>query len=217
MRRFRVLAVVALLLTAVLLTGCLNKEWSYDFTATEASIDDWTLDSSGELYEFVEEGLSMNCAGIWTPFTFSGDMTILLDFILGVDEANYASLRISIEDGSLWDEENEIYLAFRCLGDPVYEEWGIDESSDGSGYCEYCEEGQVPGLNHNGENTLKVVKTGNQLTVYMNKTKLRTIKLEHFAGENNYIWLKTGKVGGEIILQRIEVKYSGEKTPGPVS
>lgn len=215
MKKARIIAMTAVVLIAALLSGCLSKTWSYDFSDPEADINDWYVENYGA-YEFTVDGLSMSHVNITTPISFSGDMTVIVDFLLSVDVDNRARLEVGIEDDILWDGDNSLYADFWCLGDPESEGWEIEDYGNLTGYIDYERYEQVPGIRYDGSNTLKMVKTGNQFTMFMNGTKLRTITLEHFAGLSNYVTIFTGENGGDITIKNIEVKYSGDVTDGPV-
>ncbi len=214
MKHLRMLAIAAILLIAVSSSGCLMWTWTYDFTASDAAIEDWY--SNYGSYEFVDDGLTMSHMSLTTPVYFIGDFTMTAVFVLDVDEDNHARLEIGLGDGINWSFDNGFYVDLWCLGSTENEGWLIEEW-DHDNYVYYQEQGPIGPIYYQGENVIKLAKCGSTFTFFLNGVKMYTMVAKYADMNETFvtIWSGQGELG-RLTYKRIEVKYEGISDPWPI-
>lgn len=215
MKYLRMLAIGIVLLVAVSSTGCKFWTWAYDFTAPEATLEDWYCDYGGE-YELDESGLSMKHTTISTPVYFIGDFTVTITFDLDVDEDNRARIDVYLGEDILWSSDDGIYVDLWCIGDQESEGWMIEEW-DTNNTLYYYDDGPIGPLVYQGENTLKFIKCGDVYTFFINGAKMYTIEAKYADLSESFITIWTGQGQlGNLTIKNVEVKYEDISEPWPV-
>ncbi|HOS50002.1 MAG TPA: hypothetical protein PLI10_01105 [Bacillota bacterium] len=215
MRNARCFAIVALILLAVTSSGCLDKTWSYDFTADSARLADWHHAGIVENFVLTNEGLSMvegTSGRISSPVLFSGDISMTIEVDIMVDAEDAAWFEICLMDEKLGYEENCAYVCFKELGHEG-ENWEL------GAYGPLVEESSahwsmVPGLVRNGTNTLKLDKKGSTIKLLINNTLVATFDMSVCAAEDYYLSISIGETDvGHIKLSKVNANCSGMITP----
>lgn len=213
----------------------IRKTWSFDFT-TAADLDGWFLDTysadstvrskvkpridvreievSGIVadtgYTLTSDGLSLNYNGVSSPFAFTGDFTMFVEFSLIVDGINDVNFECYPADAQAWIPDNFIYSFFHYIGNAGLEEWYVDDTGP-LNYLEIVyETGTVPELNRNGINTWKVVKNGNSFETWINSYMIASFNATFCQSSKYYLTLYSELSGGTIYFRNVKIDYNGE-------
>ncbi len=215
MRYLRMLVIMAVLLVAVSSSGCKFWTWAYDFTAPEASLEDWYCNYGGD-YELDDAGLAMRHVTISTPVYFIGDLTATVTFDLDVDEERNARLEVGLSEGIFWEAVDGMYIDMWCIGNPDSEGWLIEEW-DSDNYVYYEEQGPIGPVIYEGENVLKLTKCGDSYTFFLNGAKMFTMVAKFADLSENFLNIWTGQAElGNLIVKNVEVKYEEISEPWPI-
>ena len=215
MKYLRMLAIAIVLLVAVSSTGCKFWTWAYDFTAPDATLEDWYYDSGGE-YNLDDNGLAMRHKTISTPVYFIGNITVTVTFDLDVDEDSNARVEVALTDGILWGSTDGMYIDMWCIGDQEDEGWLIEEW-DSDNYVYYQEQGPIGPLFYQGENTFKLTKCGDTYTFFLNGAKMYTMVAKFADLSESFVNIWTGQNEmGNLLIKNVEVKYEEISEPWPV-
>lgn len=216
MRFLRTLSIVFILIFSMLmLSGCGGEVWSFDFTtASPSQLDDWFIDSFSGTVNYTPDGAVLDDQGIASPVSFDGDWTMSVVFDLDVDDFNTVYFELFPGSSQGWEPNDYIYSYFDYVGmtDDDWEEWYVDDTGDSASNWTVWEdeEGVIPGLNRDGENTWKITKSGDHYTTYMNSSRLSSFTADYCDGsEDFFLNIYAELDGGSVTFKSVEVKYKG--------
>lgn len=218
MKYFRFALIIAFIAFATLNAGCLKSIWMYDFTAVGADIDDW-YNSQPEYEIEPGVGITMNHGYLATPVWFDGDLTVTIEIELDVNETSNARFEFWLADGIFWNYDEDAWWDFYCLGDTEEERWYYGEwsGSENAGYEEsyYME---IPGIEHEDINIIKIYKVGDNYRVTWNGEPVGSFSANYFDGEEMFLHIWTGQPQlGNITIRKVQVEYTGEiSDPWPI-
>ena len=217
MRNARSFAVVALILLAVTSSGCLDKVWSYDFTADTAKLEDWHYNGNAEYFNLTDEGLSMDAGTsgrIFTPVLFNGDISITVEMDVVGDEQGATDFDICLVDKKLGDDENCVFVSFKNLSS-IEENWIRGVYSPEVDECRIYRS-EVPFLDKDGPNTIELDKRGNTVKLSINEKLATTFDMSIYQAQDYYllIWMRESS-NGNIVIKKVDVKYGGTITLDP--
>jgi len=191
-------------------TGCLNKLWSYDFTAAFADIDDWYHYITGS-YSVDGDGLFLSNGAINPPHYFVGDMSLKIYFSLNVFEGHTLSMEIGFSDDLHWEGGNEIWASLFALGDDDGEWWQLGDYGIATDQDNQIHPEDVPHLLRNGLNTVEIKKIGNILSLTVNGYPTGQMTIVNFQGVHLFPTISTSTAEVDrILIKKVEVRYSGD-------
>jgi len=201
-------------------TGCGIQwlTWSYDFTSPNATLDDWYYKDMGDgsFCNITAAGLSMRHFYLSAPHWFSGDMELIAQFFLDVDNENNARFEFGIANDILWESTNDIWADMWCLGDENEDDDPLDDEAYEFGVWQDGDDPDlwtkypVPWLNRSGLNTVKISKIGNRFSLYVNGIIVKTLVSDKYTADSNYVTMDTGQSGGTLIIKNVIVKYTDD-------
>ena len=86
MQLCRKLTIIALIFLVLALSGCEPKVYYFNFADEQSLTNEegtWFVDMPGD-HEFTTHGLLMNGTLLCAPYKYSGDFTIIMEFLLDV-------------------------------------------------------------------------------------------------------------------------------------
>lgn len=205
----QILAVVGIVLI-LSLSGC-GKTWAVTFTTT-TDLDTWAKQDWFTPYtlQLFADGMYLDgkiCIG---PYGFSGNFTETITFNLDTMVANTVPMiEFTLSDGLLAPVSDFVQAIFNHVGDIGIETYGFYETGAtmNSGT-------EIPSLNRDGSNTFKLVKTGDNIKMYMNDTILCDYDLVGCTLTNFYPYLNVNAAdSSQIRITGISFKYRGNMIP----
>lgn len=217
MRIVRTMMIVLLLTFAVVIAGCEEKTWSFDFTtASDADLAGWLMDENPGASSITPdpvywdlvpgEGLLLSFYGAAAPFAFSGDFTMTVAFSLDVDSANQVYFEMYPGDERAWEPGNYILSAFDYVGLTGAEVWYVGDNHEEV----VNETGNIPGLVRDGNNTWKLIKKGRSYQTWMNESMISSFTADNSSGSSYFPTLYAEQMGGTVYFKSVTVAYKGQ-------
>jgi len=213
LRTAKAAAIILALAVALSMAGC-SKTYTFDFT-TAPNMNAWYLQDWFSPYTCIvnSDGLYLNGKIAVGPYGFTGDFTMSFVFELHVSNAEQVSMiEILLGYDGAAPVSQYISALLNNLGSDTNENYNLYENggSYGSGTA-------IPGIDYDGINTLKIVKNGNNIKMYMNgSTKICDHDIISCSLVTFYPRLNvSSSVGERMRFKRLEVKYSGDMIPRP--
>lgn len=216
MKATRIAISVLAILLLFSLSGC-NKTWYVNFT-NGSSIADWHIDDWGGSYTHDSQGLRIDYLGFFSPFSFTGDLTLTIVFTLDTASDRTVDFEVGLYDninGHLSD--NKINNHFNNVGNTSLEYIGVSEfgpSIDPDWHYTITQHVEIPGINRNGRNTYKLVKIGNDISITMNDSTVANFTMGYYEAENFIILIGADACNGGIVcFKSLKLQYTGERSP----
>lgn len=211
--RIFVIAALAVVLS-IMTGGCFGNIWRVSF-ALPNNYSDWHQeDFGGELDSVTGIGVRLDEWALNSPVAFDEDFTITVNFILNTDADNTATFGICIGDGAGFFPSNYIYSRFSNLGYEDYEDWNVDDDGAGTVIQVEATDSTLPTLLRKGPNFWKLIKTGNNIKIFVNLYKVADFPLARCAAAKYFINLYSELTGGgDVIFTSVKVDYKGSIVP----
>ncbi len=210
MKAARSAAIIIALAAVISMAGC-SKTYTFNFT-TAPNMNEWYLQDWFSPYTCIidSDGLYLNGKIAVGPYGFTGDFTMSFVFELHVTNATPVTMiEILLGYDGAAPVSQYITALLSNLGSDSTESYNLYENG-GS----YSSGAAVPGLNYNGTNTLKIVKTGDNIKMYMNAVNICDSDIISCNLVTFYPRLNVSSSSGDRMrFKRLEVKYSGDMIP----
>jgi len=159
----RVLFVLIVIGAMLSMQGC-NKTWSVVFNS-QKSLNGWEIQDLAPPYEtyISPDGLYVDGDVVHAPFGFEGDFTMEIVFELHLGQSVMPMLQFLFSGGEDAYFSKFIASTFQDINNPT-ENYYIIENPP---YVLLGNDNLIPGLDRDGTNTYKFVKTGSHIMVYM--------------------------------------------------
>jgi len=207
--RLLVIAALAVVLS-IALGGCFGNTWKVSF-ALPNNYSDWAQqDLLGSIESVPAFGVRLNKWALSSPVAFDEDFTITVNFSLITDADETALFGICVGDEKGFFPSNYIYSRFNNIGLEDFEDWWIED--DGASAVRPVDviDSTLPTLLRKGPNIWRLVKTGNNIKVYVNLYKVADFPMANCAAAKYYINLYSDLTGGgDVIFTSIKVDYKG--------
>jgi len=192
------------------LTGGLLAKESCLITAS--NLLNWYKDSQGGAVSFIDGvGARLNMDGIASPFAFSGDFMFNIDFTLFCTTGSTASIVFVLGDSQKWAPDFYVRMLMRDVGEPNLEDLFVQEfGKKAPGFSLKKENAEIPNLNRNGKNTISIVKSGINMSAFLNKALLASFDLSVCSAAKYYLYLSSYLTGGDVVFNGCEVYYEGQ-------
>lgn len=231
MKSRHMLMAILVLSVSLILSGCTNYDYEYFFSfKDEQDLSNangtWILECDYSTdYGFNPQGINLQWANLASPWRYSGDIRVTVNFWLNVNEDYYYWLGLGLSDSTWWCERaaNDVHMDMNYLGYSSEESYYIADHDTLDDYeaVHYEDYGVFDGLNKNGFNEYVLTKTGNKIVARMNGVNFASFRLDEYDSEwfgpnlgSVCMGLQNALYG--VTFESIKVEYSGIVSPMPV-
>jgi hypothetical protein len=215
MKALRIVLMVVLIVFAISSAGCM-KTWIFDFTGS-TSLSDWHISDWSGSYVRDGLGLRINNMGFVSPFAFTGDFTLTVEFTLDTAADRHVYIEIGFQDDIEAEYLSRFNHHFGGVGDTANEYYGISEFGPDTdpdwNYTVPNIHGAIPGIARNGANTYILKKTGTNVEIKLNGVELADITASYYEGAQSALFISSELYDGILYFEKIKVQYDGEMIP----
>lgn len=210
MKTLRIYLAMAVLLLALVLSGC-QRTWTVDFTkALPADLADWGGSSAWNLNEPPGSGLTIREYNVTSPIGFTSDFTLTLDMWMDIDISNTANFRIWVGDNESDYPEHYITCEFDMAGDEANEEVLVHEDGEGLEYRDVETRKPIPGFK-NGDNVFRLSRKGDAIRITLNGSLISSFTALYFKPAVSYVnFLTDADTSTDVYFRKIQVSYAGD-------
>ena len=208
----RVLFVLIVIVAMLSIQGC-NKTWSVVLNS-QNSLNGWEIQDLASPYEtfIFQDGLYVDGDVVHAPFGFEGDFTMEIVFDLHLDSSVLPMLQFLFSGGEDAFFSKFVASTFVDINNST-ENYYIAENPP---YVALSYGNMIPGLNLDGTNTYKFVKTGSHVIVYMGDQIIcdNTLTSYPYTVFFPSIYVDAASQA-QIRIKSIKVVYDGDTTVYP--
>lgn len=209
MKKKLMLTVLFCIMLPIIAGGCFSNIWRVSFGFLE-NYDDWTFSQVGDCWDHIPGlGVRLDGCTMSSPVSFTGDFTMSVLFTLNTDEIKKVYFGFYPGDSSDWPPDNAISSFFADVGLKA-EDWWVDDIGATSANILSIEDTELPSLLRKGPNVWKMVKTGNQIKIFVNFYKLADFTITRCeAASYKVAFYSEVSGGGDIVFNSATVRYKG--------
>lgn len=158
--------------------------WEYDFmvpgNGDKIGDEGWLIDG-GFIGEYLPQyGVLLNQTTIAAPYFFTGDFTFEFTFLPKVrDEVEIFRMALRLWNNQYSTSSARRYVDFAMyyFNVPTHDDAYYQVNQGNGSYVSNEYSGNAPGLRANDDNTCVIEREGNEVSIYLNGTHVRTINI----------------------------------------
>lgn len=209
----RVLISLVVIFAMLSIQGC-NKTWAQYFDSSD-DLNGWEQQALFEPYSsyVTADGLYIDGSVVHAPFGFEGDFTLEIAFDLHVVTDDLPLLQIVLADGKDAIFSDYVASDLSNLGNLISEFYVNYEAKP---YSPLSNGAPVPGLDYDGRNIYKFIKTGDHIRIYIGDSLICDKDLASYPSSKFFpsIFVNADSQS-QIAIKSIKVIYATETIVHP--